>query len=125
MTAFVSEFAGKLTVPAVTVKPLEAVNVLEQVIVLLVIDPEFVIEPDDKEPEFVIDPVERPAVHVIEFDIIELVLLIVLDCNVLSVLGPKTFKELVIISSDFRAFETNEFLLKVCGIILLGNSILG
>jgi hypothetical protein len=29
------------------------------------------------------------------------------------------------ISSEFKAFETNEFLLKVCGITLFGNSIEG
>jgi hypothetical protein len=96
------------------VKPLEAVNVDAQVIVFDVNNPEFEIDPDDK-----------PLVHVIEFDVKSAVLLILLDCNVLSVLGPKTFKELVMISSDFRAFETNEFLLNTSGITLFGNSILG
>jgi hypothetical protein len=85
------------------VKPLEAVNVFVQVIVF-----------DDK-----------PAVHVILLDVKVDVLLIVLDCNVFKVDGPRAFKELVRISSDFRAFETNGFLLNVCGTILFGNSILG
>jgi len=107
------------------VKPLEAVNKFEEVIVLLFIAPEFVIDADEIDPELTIDPDDKPAVHVIEFDVKELVLLIVLDCNVLSVLGPKTFKLDVRISSDFRAFETNEFLLNVCGITSFGNLILG
>ena len=94
--------------------PLEAVNAFVQVIVF-----------DDKEPEFTIDPDVKPAVHDIELDVKEDVLLIVLVCNVLSVLGPKTFKELVIISSLFKAFETNEYLLNVCGITSFGNLILG
>jgi hypothetical protein len=125
MTAFVSEFAGKLTVPADTVNPLEAVNVFALVIVFDVNNPEFVIEPDDKDPELTIDPDDKPAVHVIEFDVKELVLLIVLDCNVFKVDGPNTLRELVIISSLFKAFETNEFLLNTSGITLFGNSIEG
>ena len=52
--AFVSEFAGKLTVPADTVKPLEAVNVIAQVIVFEVKSPEFVIDPDVEAPVLVI-----------------------------------------------------------------------
>ena len=52
------EALGKLTVPAATVKPFEAVNVDEEVIVF-----------DDKAPEFVIDPDDKAAVHVIEFDV--------------------------------------------------------
>jgi hypothetical protein len=91
------------------VNPLEAVNVFAQVIVF-----------DVKEPEFVIDPDVKAAVHVIEFDDKALVLLIVLDVNVFKVDDPRTFKELVRILSDCRAFETN-----VCGISLFGNSILG
>jgi hypothetical protein len=109
--AFVSEFAGKLTVPADTVKPLEAVNVVAQVIVFEVKSPEFVIDPD----------VEAPVL-VIVFDDKAPVLLIVLDCNVFKVDGPRTFRELVRILSDCSAFETNEFLLNVCGITLFGNS---
>jgi hypothetical protein len=107
------------------VKPLEAVNVLALVIVFDDKAPEFEIEPDKIDPEFTIDPDVKALVHVIEFDDKVEVLLIVLDCNVFKVDGPKTFKELVRISSDFKAFETNEFLLKVCGTISLGNSILG
>jgi hypothetical protein len=125
MAAFVSEFAGRLTVPADTVKPLEAVNVLEQVIVLLVNDPEFVIDADEMEPEFTIDPDDIAPVLVIVLVTKLPVLLIELDCTVLSVLGPKTFKELVMISSLFKAFETNEFLLNTSGIIPFGNSIEG
>ena len=120
-----TKFAPILTVPPDIVKPLEAVNVLALVIVFDDKAPEFVIDADDKEPEFTIDPDVIAPVLVIVFDVILLVLLIELDCNVLSVLGPKTFKELVMISSDFKAFETNEFLLKVCGITLFGNSIEG
>jgi hypothetical protein len=123
--AFVSEFAGKLTVPADTVKPLEAVNAFVQVIVFDVNNPEFVIDADEMEPEFTIDPDDIAPVLVIVFDDKLPVLLIELDCNVLSVLGPKTFKELVKISSLFKAFETNEFLLNTSGITLFGNSILG
>jgi hypothetical protein len=108
------EFTGKLTDPDVQVKPLEAVNKFVDVIVF-----------DVKAPEFTIDPDVKPAVHVIEFDVKVDVLLIVLDCNVFKVDGPKTFKELVRISSDFKAFEINEFLLNTSGIILFGNSILG
>jgi hypothetical protein len=96
------------------VKPLEAVNKFVDVIVF-----------DVNNPEFVIDPDVKLAVHEMEFDVKELVLLIVLDCNVLSVHGPKTFKELVRISSDFKAFETKLDLLNTSGTILLGNSILG
>jgi hypothetical protein len=125
IAAFVSEFAGRVTVPALTTKPLEAVNVLAQVIVFDVNNPEFVIEPDDKEPEFTIDPDVKEPVLVIVFDDKLPVLLIELDCTVLSVLGPKTFKLELIISSLFKAFETNEFLLNTSGTILLGNSILG
>jgi hypothetical protein len=36
-------------------------------------------------------------------------MLIVLDCNVFKVDGPRTFKLDVRILSDFKAFETNEF----------------
>ena len=54
------------------------------------------------------------------FDVKSPVLFILLDCNVFKVDGPRTFKELVRILSDCRAFETN-----VCRISLFGNSILG
>ncbi len=118
-------FAGTETVPAETAKPLEAVNVLALVIVFDVKAPEFVIDTDDNEPEFTIDPDVKAPVLVIVFDDKSPVLLIVLDCNVLSVLGPKTFKELVIISSDLTVFDRNEFLLNTSGITLFGNSILG
>jgi len=107
------------------VKPLEAVNVDAQVIVFDDKAPEFVIEPDDKEPELTMDPDDKAPVFVIVFDDKLPVLLIVLDCNVFKVVGPKTFKELVRISSDFKAFEINEFLLNTSGITLFGNSILG
>jgi hypothetical protein len=76
-------------------------------------------------PHTLIDPDVKPDVHVIEFDVKVDVLLIELDCTVLSVLGPKTFKLELIISSLFKAFETNEFLLNTSGITLFGNSILG
>jgi len=66
--------AGKLTVPANTVKPLEAVNKFELVIVF-----------DDKAP-----------VHVIVLLDKEPVLLIVLDCNVFKVDGPKTLNDDVV-----------------------------
>jgi hypothetical protein len=107
------------------VKLLEAVNVDEEVIVLLDKAPEFVIDADDKEPELTIDPDVKAPVLVIVFDDKLPVLLIELDCTVLSVDGPRTFKELVRISSLFKAFETNEFLLDTSGITLFGNSILG
>jgi hypothetical protein len=106
--------AGKLTLPAVTVKPLEAVNVDAQVIVLDVKSPVFVIDPDDKAP-----------VLVIVFDDKAPVLLILLDCTVFSVDAPNTFKLDVRILSDCRAFETNEFLLNTSGTMLFGNSIDG
>ena len=77
-------FAAKLTLPAVTVKPLEAVNVLAQVIVF-----------DDKAPEFEIDADDKAPVLVIVLDVKAPVLLIVLDCNVFKVDGPRTFRELV------------------------------
>jgi hypothetical protein len=96
------------------VKPLEAVNAFVQVIVLDVNAPEFVIDPDDK-----------PAVHVIEFDVKVDVLLILFDCTKFKLDGPRTFKELVRILSDCKAFETNAFLLNVCGTISFGNSIEG
>jgi hypothetical protein len=118
-------FVAKLTVPALHVNPLEAVNVLAQVIVFDVNNPEFVIDADEIDPEFVIDPDDKAPVLVIVFDDKAPVLLIVLDCNVFKVDGPKTFKELVRILSDCRAFETKAFLLNVCGTMLFGNSIDG
>ena len=120
-----TRFAPILTVPPDTVKPLEAVNVLAQVIVFDVSKPEFVIDTDEIDPEFTIDPDDKVAVKVDVLDVKVDVLLIVLDCIVFKVDGPRTFKELVMISSDFRAFETNEFLLNTSGIILFGNSIEG
>ena len=107
-------FAGKETVPAVTVKLLDAVNVFAQVIVF-----------DDKAPEFEIDPDVKAPVLVIEFDDKAPVLLIVFDCNVFKVDGPKTFKLDVRILSLCKAFETNAFVLNVCGTISFGNFILG
>jgi hypothetical protein len=107
------------------VKPLEAVNKLVDVIVFDVNNPEFVIDADEIDPEFTIDPDVIAPLLVIVLVTKSPVLLIVLDCNVFKVDGPRTFKELVMISSDFRAFETNEFLLNTSGIILFGNSIEG
>jgi hypothetical protein len=118
------------------VNPLDAVNVLAQVIVFDVNNPEFVIDADDKpllhviefddkEPEFTIDPDVKAPVLVIVFDDKSPVLLIVLDCNVFKLDAPNTFKELVRILSDCRAFETNEFLLNTSGTMLFGNSIDG
>jgi hypothetical protein len=107
------------------VKPLEAVNVDEEVIVFDDKAPEFTIDADEIDPEFTIDPDVKAPVLVIVFDDKLPVLLIVLDCNVFKVDGPKTFKLDVRISSDFKAFETNEFLLNTSGTMLFGNSIDG
>jgi hypothetical protein len=107
-------FAGKETVPALTVNPLDAVNVDALVIVF-----------DDKAPVFVIDPDDKAPVLVIVFDDKAPVFVIVFDCNVFKVDGPKTFKLDVRILSDCRAFETKAFLLNVCGTMLFGNSIDG
>ena len=116
--------------------PLDAVNVLAQVIVFDVKAPEFEIDPDDKPllhviefddkaPELVIDPDDKAPVLVIVFDDKPPVLLIVLDCNVFKVDGPKTFKLDVRTLSDCSARETKAFLLNVCGTMLFGNSIDG
>ena len=129
-------FAAKLTVPDVTVKPFEAVNVFVQVIVVDVKAPVFVIDQDDKAPVFGIDPDDKAPVVVIVFDVKAPVLLmvfdvkapilvIVFDVNVFKVDGPKTFNDDVSILSDCCVFVSNVVLLNVCGISLFGKSIEG
>jgi len=99
----------KLTVPAVTVKPLLHVNKFVDVIVFDVIDPDvkspvFAIDPDDKAPVFAIDPDVRAPVLVIVFDDKAPLLIIVFDCNVFSVDGPKTFRELVMLEFQMHFY---------------------
>ena len=64
-------------------------------------------------------------VLVIVLDVKSPVFIIVFEFNVFKVDGPKTFNDDVRTLSDCNAFETNAFLLNVCGILLFGKSIEG